>query len=138
MLFDKNSKKKLDQFLTLDLDQFLTLETPNLGPVFNSTTFIFIDRLSRPQTFSTLCPDLSESWRDSCLFRHLSQISGPKLSGAPNPWYFLKSIVSTNGRRTAVQMGGALRYKWEAHCGTNARRIAVPFFQGLEASEAQR
>ena len=34
---EKTAKKKLDQFLTLDLDQFLTLETPNLGPVFNST-----------------------------------------------------------------------------------------------------
>ena len=29
--------KKLDQFLTLDLDQFSTLETPKIGPVFNST-----------------------------------------------------------------------------------------------------
>ena len=32
----------MDQFLTLDLDQFLTLETPNLGPVFNSTAYIYI------------------------------------------------------------------------------------------------
>ena len=29
----------MDQFLTLDLDQFLTLETPNLGPVSNSTAY---------------------------------------------------------------------------------------------------
>ena len=35
-------KKNLDQFLTLDLDQFLTLETSNLGPVFNSTAYIYI------------------------------------------------------------------------------------------------
>ena len=34
--------KNLDQFLTLDLDQFLTLETPNRGPVFNSTAYIYI------------------------------------------------------------------------------------------------
>ena len=34
--------QKMDQFLTLDLDQFLTLETPNLGPDFNSTTYIYI------------------------------------------------------------------------------------------------
>ena len=34
--------KNLDQFLTLDLDQFLTLETPNPGPVFNSTAHIYI------------------------------------------------------------------------------------------------
>ena len=39
---EKTAKKKLDQFLTLDLDQFLTLETPNLGPVFNSTAYIYI------------------------------------------------------------------------------------------------
>ena len=37
----KNSKTNLDQFLTLDLDQLLTLETPNLGPVFNSTAYIY-------------------------------------------------------------------------------------------------
>ena len=38
-----------------------------------------------------------------------------------------------------VQMGGVLRYKWEAYCGTNWRCIAAfPFLQGLEASEAQR
>ena len=34
--------KNLDQFLTLDLDQFLTLETPNLGPAFNSTAYIYV------------------------------------------------------------------------------------------------
>ena len=38
----KAVKKNLDQFLTLDLDQFLRLETPNLGPVFNSTAYIYI------------------------------------------------------------------------------------------------
>ena len=42
---EKQQKKTLDQFLTLDLDQFLTLETPNLGPVFNSTAYIYIDIL---------------------------------------------------------------------------------------------
>ena len=36
------NSEKLDQFLTLDLDQFLTLETPNLGPIFNSTAHIYI------------------------------------------------------------------------------------------------
>ena len=39
---EKTAKKNLDQFLTLDLDQFVTLETPNLGPVFNSTAYIYI------------------------------------------------------------------------------------------------
>ena len=39
-----------------------------------------------------------------------------ELSGTPNPWYLLKSIACTNGRRTAVQMGGVLRYKLEAYC----------------------
>ena len=34
-------EKNLDQFLTLDLDQFFNGETPNLGPVFNSTTYIY-------------------------------------------------------------------------------------------------
>ena len=37
-----NSENNLDQFLTLDLDQVLTLETPNLGPVFNSTACVCI------------------------------------------------------------------------------------------------
>ena len=36
------SKKNLDQFLTYDLDQFLTYKTPNLGPVFNFTAYIYI------------------------------------------------------------------------------------------------
>ena len=54
-----------------------------------------------------------------------------ELSGTPNPWYFLKSIAGTNGRRTAVQIGGVLQYKLEVYCG-------VPFLQSLEASEAQR
>ena len=31
-----------------------------------------------------------------------------ELSGDPNPQYFLKKYCRTNGRRTAVQMGGAL------------------------------
>ena len=40
---------------------------------------------------------------------------------------------------TPVQMGGVLRYKWEAYCGTNWRcTAAFPFLQGLEASKAQR
>ena len=38
-----------------------------------------------------------------------------------------------------VQMGGVLRYKWEAYCGTNWRcTAAFPFLQSLEASKAQR
>ena len=48
-----------------------------------------------------------------------------ELSGTPNPRYFLKSNAGTNGRHTAVQMGGVLRYKWEAYCGTNGRHTAV-------------
>ena len=42
-----------------------------------------------------------------------------ELSGTPNPWCFLKSIAGTNGRRTAVQMGGVLQYKLEVHCGVS-------------------
>ena len=38
----ENSEKNLDQFLTLDLDLSLTLETPNLGPAFNSTAYIYV------------------------------------------------------------------------------------------------
>ena len=49
----------------------------------------------------------------------------------PNPWYFLKSIAGTNGRHTAVQIGGVLQYKLEVDCG-------VSLLQSLEASEAQR
>ena len=38
-----------------------------------------------------------------------------------------------------VQMGGVLRCKWEAYCGTNGRcTAAFPYLQGLEASKAQR
>ena len=39
---EKTAKKNLDQFLTYNLDQFLTYKTPNLGPVFNSTAYIYI------------------------------------------------------------------------------------------------
>ena len=38
----KTAKKNLDQFLTYSLDQFLTYKTPNLGPVFNFTAYIYI------------------------------------------------------------------------------------------------
>ena len=73
-----------------------------------------------------------------------------ELSGTPSAWYFLKRIAGTNGRRTAVQIGGVLhstdwrctaafpflrsseaskaqRYKWEAYCGTNWRCTASTF-----------
>ena len=39
---EKTAKKNLDQFLTYNLDQFLTYKTPNLGPVFNFTAYIYI------------------------------------------------------------------------------------------------
>ena len=42
-----------------------------------------------------------------------------ELSGTPNPWYFLKSIAGTNGRRSAVQMGGVLQYKLEVYCSVS-------------------
>ena len=42
-----------------------------------------------------------------------------ELFGTPNPWYFLKSIAGTNGRRTAVQIGGVLQYKLEVYCGVS-------------------
>ena len=38
-------------------------------------------------------------------------------SGTPNPWYLLNSIAGTNGRRTAVQIGGVLRL--EVYCGVS-------------------
>ena len=38
-----------------------------------------------------------------------------------------------------VQMGGVLRYKWDAYCSAYWRcTAAFPFLQSLEASEAQR
>ena len=42
-----------------------------------------------------------------------------ELSGTPNPRYFFESNAGTNRRRTAVQMGGVLRYKWEVYCGVS-------------------
>ena len=53
-----------------------------------------------------------------------------ELSGDSNPQYFPKS--------TAVQMGGALPYKWEAYCSTNGRcTVGLPFLQVLEARKVQ-
>ena len=55
-----------------------------------------------------------------------------ELSGTPNHRYFLKRIAGTNGRRTAVQIGGVLQYKLEVYCGASL------LSQSLEASKAQR
>ena len=53
--------------------------------------------------------------------------------------YKWKAYCGTTGRCTAVQMGSVLRYSWEAYCGTHWRCIAAfPFLQGSEASKAQR
>ena len=38
---EKQWKKNLDKFLTLNLDQFFTLKPPNLGPVYNFTAYIY-------------------------------------------------------------------------------------------------
>ena len=38
----ENSENKLGPVLTLDLDQFWTLETPNLGPVFNCSIYVYM------------------------------------------------------------------------------------------------
>ena len=38
----KTAIKNLDLFLTYSLDQFLTYKRPNLGPIFNSTAYIYI------------------------------------------------------------------------------------------------
>ena len=48
-------------------------------------------------------------------------------------------------KSTAIQIGGVLQYKWEAYCDTNGRRTAIqmggvltvcPFPQGLGAPKA--
>ena len=66
-----------------------------------------------------------------CQHRSCEQTSIQKRSGDPNPQYFSKS--------TAVEMGGVLPYKWEAHCSTNGRRIAgFPFLRSLEARKVRR
>ena len=56
--------KNLDQFLTLDLDQFLTQETPNLGPVFNSTAdiYIYIYMATAPSVIHILGVFLTNFW----------------------------------------------------------------------------
>ena len=41
---------------------------------------------------------------------------------ASNPWNFIKSIAGTNGRRTAVQIGGVLQYKLEVYCDISLSR----------------
>ena len=58
--------------------------------------------------------------------------------------YKWEAYCNTNGRRTAIQMGGVLtvfpfpqsvgapkvlRYKWEAYCNTNGRCIAILFLR---------
>ena len=54
----------------------------------------------------------------SCILE-ASRAKNEELSGTPNPRYFLKSIAGTNGRRTAIQIGGALQYKLEVYCGVS-------------------
>ena len=36
------NNNNLDQFLTYNLDKFLTYKRPNLGPIFNSTAYIYV------------------------------------------------------------------------------------------------
>ena len=38
----EEQQKNLERFLTYSLDQFLTYKTPNLGPVFNFTAYIYM------------------------------------------------------------------------------------------------
>ena len=66
-------------------------------------------------------------------------ISFGERSGDHNHQDFPKSI--------AIQMGGVLRYKWEAYCDTNGRRTAIqmggvltvfPFPQSVGAPKALR
>ena len=47
------------------------------------------------------------------------EASNQALSGTPHHWYFLKSIAGTNGRRTAVQIGGVVQYNLEVYCGVS-------------------
>ena len=70
----ENSKKNLDQFLTYNLDQFLTYKTPNLGPVFNFTAYIYIYiYLSATHYLATFCVATTralvypETWKWLCL-----------------------------------------------------------------------
>ena len=50
-----------------------------------------------------------------CVWKATNQ----ELSGTPNPWYFLKSIASANGRRITSTIGGVLQYKLEVYCGVS-------------------
>ena len=37
----------------------------------------------------------------------------------PNHWYFLRSVAGTNGRRSAVQIGGVPQYKLQVYCSVS-------------------
>ena len=56
--------------------------------------------------------------------------------------YVWEAYFDTNGRRTAIQMGGALkcfpflRAQWHRkHCNTNWRRIASRAIPGINAND---
>ena len=64
------------------------------------------------------------------VFNSRPQSNLQELSGTYNHWYFLKSISGTNGRRTAVQIGGeAQRYKLGVYCSTIGGVLPVLFRQ---------
>ena len=52
-----------------------------------------------------------------------------ELSGTPNHWYSLKSLAGTNGRRTAVQIGGMLQYQLVVAVPIGGVLQCCPFFK---------
>ena len=74
--------------------------------------------------------------RQPLIFRDYGRLfseTGRILRNFPEP-----PTIGIFSKVSPVQMGGALRYKYETYCSTNWRCIvAFPCLQGLEASEAR-
>ena len=71
----KNSKNNLDQFLTYSLDQFLTYKRPNLGPVFNSTAYIYIHTHFFMRVIVWMCVCVSPpQWSWGAVFEHIAGV----------------------------------------------------------------
>ena len=90
--------------------------------------------LKKPSEFEQQIHDLTHTpaadWREFCVMGHGTEKLHKRVDhdkASPHPLILLNVLVTptpsisqkycrANGRRTAVQMGGVLQYKWEAYC----------------------